>query len=297
MKRGLAVFLIVMLFIGLVGCSVRDEDTSNSIVDNTINPLSEKQYEALIIDESVDFGDFFNSLNQEYSDLVLKLYDYVEKHSAEIENHDRGFSDFFDYADSLNDFYRFLNGVIYCDSKSIPEEYKEAWSYYQTMASLTKDDLDGLYFLKGQDLISGLSNMLTALEKRAELVARAIPGSNWYSDLEIFAAKFCMAYMNHLKNPYSFTVKSIWAYASPVGGYDVYVKFTAENSFGGTGVMEITNTIPIYNSDLESIARTDEILSSLSIYVSEGQNPSNDGINGEWLDASRIQSYIDDNYV
>lgn len=118
-----------------------------------------------------------------------------------------------------------------------------------------------------------------------------------YSDLEITAAEFCMAYMNHLKNPYSFVVKSIWAYDSPTGGYHVYVKFTAQNSFGADEVKEITNNVPITDSVLESISRTDEVLSSLTIYVSEGQNERNDGSHGEWLDTDRIQSYIDDNYV
>lgn len=120
---------------------------------------------------------------------------------------------------------------------------------------------------------------------------------NSYSDLEVVAAEFCMSYMNHLKNPYSFTIKSIWAYDSPTGGYHVYVKFTAQNSFGADEVKEITNNVPITDSVLESISQTDEVLSSLNIYVSEGQNERNDGSHGEWLDTDRIQSYIDENYV
>lgn len=117
-----------------------------------------------------------------------------------------------------------------------------------------------------------------------------------YSDLEIVAAKFCMAYMNHLKNPYSFNVKSIWAYSSSDGSSHVYVKFTAENSFGAESVSEITNTIPITDSVIASIADTDSIMSSLSIYITEGQNERNDGTRGEWFEAEKIQTYINDNY-
>lgn len=114
-----------------------------------------------------------------------------------------------------------------------------------------------------------------------------------YSDLEIIAANFCMAYMNHLKNPYSFSVKSIWAYSSASGGYHVYVKFTAENSFGAGTVTEITNAVPLDNSIIETIKERN---TSLSIYIKEGQNERNDGTRGEWLEARKIQSYIDENY-
>ena len=35
---------------------------------------------------------------------------------------------------------------------------------------------------------------------------------NTLNEAELFSAKFCMVYMKHLKNPYSFTVRSIWCY-------------------------------------------------------------------------------------
>lgn len=293
MKRGISIILAIMFATCLAGCSSGDK---SSAVFNEINPLSEKQYEAFVIDEDIDFLDFFNSLNQEYSDLIIGLSDYIEIHGTEIENENKGFSDFSDYAESLDNFYSFLYGVMYCDSGNVPEVYKDAWSYYKTTIAANKADLDNLYFLKGEDLISAFSDMLTSIEAGATLVSDAMPYIDDYNDLEIVAAEFCMAYMNHLKNPYSFTVKSIWAYESLTGGYHVYVKYTAQNSFGADVVREITNTVPITDSVLEAIAKKDEILSSLNIYVSEGQSERNDGTNGEWLDADKIQSYIDANY-
>ena len=66
-----------MLVVGLVGCSSRDETVepeqptiAGETNSDTINPLSEKQYETLVIDENIDFLDFFNSLNQEYSPIM-----------------------------------------------------------------------------------------------------------------------------------------------------------------------------------------------------------------------------------
>ena len=115
-----------------------------------------------------------------------------------------------------------------------------------------------------------------------------------YTELEITAAKFCMAFMNHLKNPYSFKVKSIWAYNDPLGDDHVYVKYTAKNSYGGEIASEITNNIPLTDSVIETIADVDSITSTLSI--DEGKNERNDGNKGEWLDADKIQKYIDNNY-
>ena len=181
MRKVLSVVLVTMLVAGLTGCSSRGETVekeqptiageTNSVATDTINPLSEKQYEALVIDENTDFLDFFNSLNQEYSDLLIELSDYVELHGTEIENENMGFSDFTDYEESFDNFYRFM----YCDSGIVPEEYKSAWSYYKTTIWANKEDLDNLYFLKGQDLISGLSDMMTSIEAGATLVSNAMP--------------------------------------------------------------------------------------------------------------------------
>ena len=115
-----------------------------------------------------------------------------------------------------------------------------------------------------------------------------------YTELEITAAKFCMAFMNHLKNPYSFKVKSIWAYNFPSSGDHVYVKYTAKNSYGGEIASEITNNLPLRDSVIETIADVDSITSTL--YIEEGKNEINDGNKGEWLDADKIQKYIDNNY-
>lgn len=98
-------------------------------------------------------------------------------HGAEIENENKGFSDFADYEESLDDFYRFLNKIMYCDSEKVPEEYKDAWSYYKTTIWANKADLDNLYFLKGQDLISAFSDMLTSIEAGATLVSDALPNN------------------------------------------------------------------------------------------------------------------------
>ena len=94
MRKVLSVVLVTLLVVGLAGCSSRGETVeqeqptiageTNSIATDTINPLSEKQYEALVIDKNIDFLDFFNSLNQEYSGLLIELSDYVELHGAEI---------------------------------------------------------------------------------------------------------------------------------------------------------------------------------------------------------------------
>ena len=185
MRKVLSVVLVTLLVVGLAGCSSRGETVeqeqptiageTNSIATDTINPLSEKQYEALVIDKNIDFLDFFNSLNQEYSGLLIELSDYVELHGAEIENENMGFSDFADYEETLDNFYRFLNGVMYCDSENVPEEYKDAWSYYKTTIWANKTDLDNLYFLKGQDLISGFSDMLTSIKAGVTLVSDAMP--------------------------------------------------------------------------------------------------------------------------
>lgn len=115
-----------------------------------------------------------------------------------------------------------------------------------------------------------------------------------YTELEITAAKFCMAFMNHLKNPYSFKVKSIWAYNDFLGDDYVYVKYTAKNAYGGEIASEITNDIPLTDSVIETIADVDSITSTL--YIDEGKNVRNDGNKGEWLDADKIQKYIDNNY-
>lgn len=114
-----------------------------------------------------------------------------------------------------------------------------------------------------------------------------------YSDTEIFAAEFCMAYMNSLKNPYSFKVKSIWANDAGDGKYEVYVKFTAENSLGGEVADEVATMSSLDHSDLKELAQGGEYV-AIHTWNSE---PTGKIIgDGEDLDASKIQEYINANY-
>lgn len=115
-----------------------------------------------------------------------------------------------------------------------------------------------------------------------------------YSDAEIFAAEFCMAYMNHLKNPYSFSIKSIQVYDDvDYGGYEVFVKFTAENSMGGTIADEIGTMGTLNKEQLKELA-------SDSMYVDIYTWPAESAYigmgRGKKLDATKIQQYINENY-
>lgn len=114
-----------------------------------------------------------------------------------------------------------------------------------------------------------------------------------YSDTEIFASEFCMAYMNSLKNPYSFKVKSIWANDVGEGKYEVYVKFTAENGLGGEVADEVATMSSLDSNDLKELAQGGEYV-AIHTWNSE---PTGKIIgDGEDLDASKIQEYINANY-
>ena len=103
-----------------------------------------------------------------------------------------------------------------------------------------------------------------------------------YSDTEVFAAEFCMAYMNCLKNPYSFTVK-----------YEVYVKFTAENAVGGTITEEIATLGSLDYDDLNELAQGGDYVN----VHTWGSEPTGKILGkGQELDADSIQAYIDKNY-
>lgn len=110
-------------------------------------------------------------------------------------------------------------------------------------------------------------------------------------ELEVMTAKYCMTYMDYLKNPYSFKVKYAWAHANTAehkkGTYSVYVKFTAENSYGGT----IADTISYSAVD-------DELLKNFypEIHVWTDE-PSEKVLGyGQVLDVKAVQDYIDENY-
>lgn len=140
------------------------------------NPLEKKIYEPLqIILENDDFSAFFTSLCDEYSGFVVEFSDYLVKHSSDIEIDEKGFADFDDYEDSLDGYYRFLNGVVKADDTDVPEKYQIAWSYFKSVIEQNKSDLDSLYPLKGQRLISKASDMLDAITEGTQSVTAAMP--------------------------------------------------------------------------------------------------------------------------
>lgn len=117
--------------------------------------------------------------------------------------------------------------------------------------------------------------------------------SNTMTDTELFAAKFCMAYMNHLKNPYSFTVHSVWAYNEGGGKYQTFVKFTADNGYGASVADQIGTMGSLSYSDLNQLASSADYV---NIYT-WGSEPAYKMVGkGENLDANKIQNYINNNY-
>ena len=118
-------------------------------------------------------------------------------------------------------------------------------------------------------------------------------GGDAYSDTELFAAEFCMAYMNNLKNPYSFTLKSAWAMDNGDGTYQVFVKFTAENVFGAETAEQIGSMGSLSKADLQKIAQGGDNVSILT-WGSEPSGMVTGG--GQNLDAAKIQEYINSNY-
>lgn len=114
-----------------------------------------------------------------------------------------------------------------------------------------------------------------------------------YSDTETFAAEFCMAYMNNLKNPYSFTVKYIWANSVGEGKYEVYVKYTAENDLGGT----VTDAIGTMGSlDRDALKELSQGGAYVSLHTWGSEPAGKITGKGQELDAEKIQAYIDKNY-
>lgn len=124
--------------------------------------------------------------------------------------------------------------------------------------------------------------------------------SNAMSDEEVFAAKFCMAYMNLLKNPYSFKVQSIWVYDGSSdsvygnGYYAVYVKYTAENSYGADVADHIATMGCISDTELNMIASKDATY--LSAFTTNDEFTERDLSDFSLLDANKIQNYINNNY-
>ena len=127
----------------------------------------------------------------------------------------------------------------------------------------------------------------TTTETTTEITTEDI---NILNDAELFSAKFCMAYMKYLKNPYSFTVRSIWCYDEGNGQYRIFVKYTAENGYGGTVADQIGTMTYLNNDELNKLSSDS---SYLSIYTTDIE-PSYK--KGEQLDTNKIQNYINNNF-
>ena len=194
MKKIICLFIVVLFLLSLVACSNNNTNTIDSSTENTtdnitdtadksVNPLADKEYEVLVFNAGDDFMEFFSSINEEYSACVISFSDYLEEHSTDIESNGKGFCDFDDYESSLDSYYRFLYGVMYCESDNIPEEYKEAFSIYKTGIWTNKTNLDGLYGLKGQELVNKSSEMLTYIQATTNLVNEAMPTA--YTELKL----------------------------------------------------------------------------------------------------------------
>ncbi len=116
-------------------------------------------------------------------------------------------------------------------------------------------------------------------------------GTALTQELENFVGEYCMAYMDSLKNSYSFTVKYAWAHAiesgANAGSYSVYVKFTAENSVGGT-VTDVIAAEVISKDDLKNFMPEIHTWGSEPSYKTLGS--------GQDLDVTAIQNYINKNY-
>ena len=172
MKK-LLTFVLALLMLLMTACGQNAE--TEPVATDPINVLAAKEYDPFVFEEGADFQTFFSDLSGEYGNHLIGLSDYMMTHANEIEVENKGFSDFSDYEASLDSYYRFLNGVMYCDSTYIPAEYQEAWSLFKTTVWNNKTDLDNLYLLKGQELITAASNMMTCIEAGSSLVSNAYP--------------------------------------------------------------------------------------------------------------------------
>lgn len=153
-------------------------EESDSTETEKVNPLASKVYDALTISADDDFTAILDSLNDEYSSLILTYSDYVIEHSTDIEENGLSFSDFDDYETTLDGFYAFLYKVSNCPSDNVPADYQDAWKIYKSTVIANKADLDGLYFLTGQDFIRKSSAMLSAIQSGITATSDALPSSN-----------------------------------------------------------------------------------------------------------------------
>ncbi len=107
------------------------------------------------------------------------------------------------------------------------------------------------------------------------------------SEDEKFVAEWCMAYMKHLKDPYSFELKKAWADNLGNGDYKVFVRFTAANGFGGTITKELASMGTTNRDELKKFDPAIHTWGSITDYELK---------QGEYLDTAMIQEYIDNNY-
>ena len=118
-------------------------------------------------------------MHADYASCIDEFADYLDKHAAELEN-DKCFADFDDYGSSLEQYYRFIYGIMYFESDNIPKEYSEAWGLFRTTVIANKAKLDDLYNLKGVELVTSISDMLTYIEKGNEMANAAMPNDNYH---------------------------------------------------------------------------------------------------------------------
>ena len=117
--------------------------------------------------------------------------------------------------------------------------------------------------------------------------------SNAMTDADVFAAKFCMAYMKHLKNPYSFQARSIWINDLGYGYYEIFVKYTAQNDFGADVANQVGSSQTLTYSNIDEIASSRTFL---DVRTKNEPPATLSSGRGTYLDSNKIQNYINSNY-
>ena len=123
--------------------------------------------------------------------------------------------------------------------------------------------------------------------------AATTQNSNAMTDADVFAAKFCMAYMKHLKNPYSFQARSIWINDLGYGYYEIFVKYTAQNDFGADVANQVGSSQTLTYSNIDEIASSRTFL---DVRTKNEPPATLSSGRGTYLDSNKIQNYINSNY-
>ena len=176
------IMLLLVLSIFLCACQSNNEATPTTTAVPTeqtepTNVLADKQYDPFVFEADEDSLTFWNTLTAEYAEHLIDMADYFTKHTNDIEIEGKGLSNFDDFEESFDDYYRFLNGVMYCDSGNIPTAYQDAWSTFKMTVWLNKTDLDNLYGLKGDELVVAASNMITSVQAGIALIGESFPNA------------------------------------------------------------------------------------------------------------------------